>query len=115
MRRVDNMPFGRYKGRPIVQLPDGYVRWLAGLSDLREPLLSAVRDEIQRRGLDSETEARADVDGCPDARTAEALVRAGVKTLSLKHHPDRGGDHEDMVAINLAAEWLRRRLRALAS
>ena len=27
--------------------------------------------------------------------------------LALKHHPDVGGSHDVMVAINAAAEWLR--------
>ncbi len=34
------------------------------------------------------------------------LVRAARKVLSLEMHPDRGGSHEAMVALNLAYERL---------
>jgi uncharacterized protein (DUF3820 family) len=35
------MPFGKYRGWLLSELPDGYLQWLRTLSDLREPLRSA--------------------------------------------------------------------------
>lgn len=43
------MPFGRYKNTPITDLPTDYLRWLADLPDLREPLASEVEAEVHRR------------------------------------------------------------------
>ena len=36
------MPFGRYRGRPIIDVPMDYLAWLAGNVELREPLRTAV-------------------------------------------------------------------------
>lgn len=43
------MPFGKHKGTPIRELPDGYLAWLSGLADLREPLAGCVREEMRKR------------------------------------------------------------------
>lgn len=43
------MPFGKFKGRLLHELDDPYLLWLLCLEDLREPLLSAVHDEADRR------------------------------------------------------------------
>ncbi len=110
------MPFGKFRGIAIADLPQWYLSWLNDLPDLRDPLLSAVQAEMERREQDPEPAARADV--CPDVEAAEAIIKAGAKSLARRYHPDAGsdGDHEKMVGINLAAEWLRRRLlRELAS
>jgi hypothetical protein len=42
------MPFGRYRGRPIRELPSDYLAWLVTL-ELRAPLAEAVREELGRR------------------------------------------------------------------
>ena len=46
------MPFGKYKGQALRSLPDHYLLWLAATVALREPLLSAVTEELTVRGLD---------------------------------------------------------------
>jgi hypothetical protein len=43
------MPFGRFRGTRLENLPDFYLGWLLRLPDLRDPLLGAVRDEARRR------------------------------------------------------------------
>jgi len=82
------MPFGKFRGVEIADLPDEYVAWLHGLDDLREPLRSAI---------DAEREARH----------APAVFRA----LALRHHPDHGGESAAMRAVLDAAAWLRRQIR----
>src|SRR5690349_1719197 len=52
-----NMPFGKHKGTPIELLDDSYLWWLASI-ELREPLLSAVGDEIVRRGGNTQKQHR---------------------------------------------------------
>lgn len=43
------MPFGKFKGQPIRQIPDQYLLWLGCLNDLRQPLLGDVLHEMGRR------------------------------------------------------------------
>lgn len=37
------MPFGKYKGRPISQVPAGYLAWLVDLPDIRPATREAVQ------------------------------------------------------------------------
>jgi hypothetical protein len=36
------MPFGKHRGKPVVSIPESYLRWLAENVELREPLRGAV-------------------------------------------------------------------------
>ncbi len=104
------MPFGRFAGVALDEIPDTYVAWLLAI-DLREPLRSAVVAEAAARGLL--------VDSVPPLRpvraVAEELIGAGLRTLARKHHPDVGGDVATMQQVTAAASWLRGRLQELAS
>ena len=44
------MPFGKYTGHDLSTLTDDYLLWLAANIPLRDPLLSAVTEEITERG-----------------------------------------------------------------
>ena len=107
------MPFGKHKGRALSELPDGYLAWLLGLSDLRPFLRDALEAERDRRA--GHHDSRESYSYTPPPRptrglsapACEELIGAGLRVLALKHHPDRGGDHEHMVQINQAASWLR--------
>ena len=46
------MPFGKYKGQDLTTVSDEYLLWLTANIPLREPLLSAVLEEITDRNLD---------------------------------------------------------------
>jgi hypothetical protein len=94
------LPFGRYRGRPLTELPSDYVEWALALDYVREPLKSRLRAEAQRRGLYQQSRLSL------HARTAEALITAGIHALAQHHHPDVAGEHEMMVRITLAADWL---------
>lgn len=103
---MKTMPFGKHKGQPLAEVPTTYLRWLAGLDDLREPLRSAVHAELDRREDDYEptfTTTRP----CPAPGLAEELVGAGLRSLARRHHPDAGGSDDVMQRVNAAAEWLR--------
>jgi hypothetical protein len=43
------MPFGKFKGQPLATLDDPYLLWLLCLEDMREPLLTAINGEADRR------------------------------------------------------------------
>ncbi|MBI3989757.1 MAG: DUF3820 family protein [candidate division NC10 bacterium] len=107
------MPFGKYRGRAVGDLPDAYLQWLTTIP-LREPLRSAVQSEVDAR---QRRQVWGDRGGQPmgplpsygvDRSVALELVGAGVKVLAKRYHPDLvGGDGESMKQVNLSAEWLR--------
>jgi hypothetical protein len=120
------MPFGRYRDWLLEDLPRSYLAWLLTI-DLREPLRSDVWEEAHRRGVDAQdgrrrhtdTDREPHIDGdhryVPDVALVEELVGAGLKVLARRHHPDVGGNHDTMVAITAAADWLRAAVRSLAA
>jgi uncharacterized protein (DUF3820 family) len=44
------MPFGKYKGQDLDALPDEYLLWVIANIPLREPLGSAITEEMVLRG-----------------------------------------------------------------
>ena len=104
------MPFGKYRGAALEDLPDGYVRWLHGLPDLREPLRSAVHAEWNLRfGAGASTLPALPAEARP---VVEVLISVGYRALARQHHPDQGGQTRSMQLVNDAATWLRQAVRA---
>jgi len=102
------MPFGRHEGELLRDLPDGYLLWLSG-RDLYEPLRSAVRDEVRRRGGSSRQhdEPRQDrPHGNPPAHLFVATIGRVRREAALKYHPDRGGSVAEMSAVNATLDRL---------
>ena len=46
------MPFGKYKGQDLDALPDEYLLWVIANIPLREPLGSAISEEMALRGYE---------------------------------------------------------------
>jgi hypothetical protein len=113
------MPFGVHKGQPISCVPQDYLHWLTTI-DLREPLRGAVLSELRRRDqMHAEDEDqhrwsayRSGV--APDRRTALQIVRTGFRACTKAAHPDAGGEHRSMVALNQANDWLLQQIEVLA-
>ena len=108
------MPFGKFRGWGLEDLPRDYLLWLKSRPNLREPLRGCVTFEWAR-GL---AELRE-----PDWRDADALhiepserelfrqvVDAGYRQLALRFHPDVGGRAADMRRLNALVEGLREQL-----
>jgi uncharacterized protein (DUF3820 family) len=99
---MDAMPFGRFKGEPLGQVPDGYLQWLAKNVKLREPLLSAVGREFKERGLDLGHQP-APVGGV-DLGKVQRIYR----DLAARYHPDKiGGSGDVMRGINIFMDRLK--------
>ena len=99
------MLFGKYRGTPVIELPFNYLQWLTSI-ELLKPLRTEVRKEYDRRLCDQQQ-----YEGPIDLRVIDEIISAGVRSLAKTHHPDAGGDHHKMVAINNAADWLREKAR----
>lgn len=112
-RGVRTMPFGRYRGVPIADLPHDYLLWLTTIS-LRPPLRAAVERELRAR----EQRARHhhhDARRCPSPDLVEELIGVGFRALARRYHPDAGGTHEQMISLTAAVDWLRARTRELSA
>jgi hypothetical protein len=95
------MPFGMHKGTSLSDLPEDYLHWLWSTVDLKEPLLSGVADEIDRRsGFGKRTTST----GPPPL--AHQIVERGYRACAKDYHPDHGGTHDLMLQLNSARDWL---------
>ena len=99
------MPFGRYSGVEVGDLPSDYLEWLHALGTLRKPLHAAV--DMECRARFGPTQRNPGVPS-PEVRTmATEIVAVGYRKLAHVHHPDHDGDERAMQMLNAAAEWLR--------
>src|SRR4051812_27713338 len=102
MRRCRvTMPFGKYAGRCLEDLPDSYLAWLLSI-DLRGGLRFAVAEEWERRHHryadppDPPTDRHLVALEPDQVVLARDLIQAGYRTLARQVHPDTGGSHEQM-------------------
>ncbi len=99
---LPTMPFGKYKGWLIEDLPQGYLEWLVDNVDLRPQLASQVRRELQLR-LESVHEHQGYT---TQGKDLGPLVTRWYGQLSRRFHPDRGGSDQAMAAVNEARALL---------
>jgi Putative quorum-sensing-regulated virulence factor len=110
------MPFGKYAGQLLTDLPDQYVAWLlTPPMELREPLRQYVLDEASRRDRVREAQRAAALVTKEVIEAADEIIRAGVRALMRTRHPDAGGSVEAMTAVNSAADLLRALVNDLAA
>jgi hypothetical protein len=115
------MPWGKHSGRPLEDIPAGYLGWLVEDAAIRDPVLQqAVRAELRRRFGDGST-GRERGNGSRPHAGAQApsripvplrpvvreIVETGYRRCATTKHPDRGGDHTAMVLLNDAVAALR--------
>jgi hypothetical protein len=85
------MPFGKWRGHDLSEIPLNYLQWLWGNAELRGRLLEAVCYEIQ---------SRQDSFAMPTAKVDAGHIQKVYRSMAFKWHPDRGGSHTAMQAIN---------------
>jgi hypothetical protein len=88
------MPFGKYRGEKLTEIPESYLCWVL---DTCEDISPTLRLAIERT-LDLPDEPRTR----PSALLVPELVDRWYRTLALEFHPDRRGSHDGMLAINRA-------------
>src|SRR5437868_2341388 len=101
---VPTMPFGRYKGVLLEDIPTSYLRWLLDEVDLRPFLREAVEREIRFRAEECPDRPS---DPAPVPATWSSIIRQWHREMALRFHPDRGGSPEAMGAINHAVGRLK--------
>ena len=100
------MPFGKYHGCLLDELPDNYVKWLWLKVDLREPLRTEVLREYNLRFKWAGHRTHREEKGLStiDAKQIKKIYW----NLARQYHPDRiGGDGGIMMGINLFYEELK--------
>jgi hypothetical protein len=105
------MPFGKHRGKAIADLDGGYLRWCCeNLTSAGPKLRAALEKEWERRNgtIESSTSTLR----IPEASIElwHELIEAGYKQLALRYHPDRGGDPDTMIRLNVLRD-VGRRLR----
>ncbi len=120
------MPFGKFRGFEMADLPDDYLDWLITI-DLRDRLRDAVMDERARRRWSSSrrdpwreawdesfTRSCAIEIAPEDVQLVCQIVTEGYRSIAKKSHPDVGGDVRTMQRLNAVTESLRRQIGAIA-
>jgi Putative quorum-sensing-regulated virulence factor len=104
------MPFGKYRGLAVADVPPEYLFWLYRNGEIEPELRGAIADVL--RGLiparDRPVVPRpAGVDGREAARREVlAALKAAYREMAMRHHPDRGGSHQAMIGVNALYERL---------
>lgn len=93
------MPFGKFKGCSLSELPDDYIEWLVHEFKPREPLLSRLKTELLFRS--------------PPPASMMEIINAGYKALAMKYHPDTGGSNEQMKSLNNSVDALRKMMKGV--
>jgi hypothetical protein len=112
---VTTMLIGKYKGTPIRDLSDDYVHWILAQEWLRDPLLTAIKAEAERRGAPPQ-KSNGNGNGkparslCPSPEIAMDLVARGER--AVRRDPDYAVDADENLAalLTASADWLRKKI-----
>lgn len=109
------MPFGKYKGENIGDIPTGYLTWLLEQDWASDPVVEMVREElIDRLGLcpPPHVGSSSPILVPPKLREhVDTILSAGFRAASHTAHPDHGGTDEQMRGILEARAWLSKNVR----
>jgi Putative quorum-sensing-regulated virulence factor len=110
------IPFGKNKGKALDRVPEDYVKWLAGLDNLREPFKTAVAEEVKKCAGKPSSAATHTAptptpysSGCPQPKIALELIDAGARAvygrLALF------GEETKKSQIDACIAWLRKQVQ----
>lgn len=101
------MPWGKYRGEDIEDIPDSYLLWLHYQTDnLDESIQEETESEICRRWPSKVPVRFVELPQFFDTPVDHQKLRRVYHKLALQFHPDRGGDTAAMQAINLFMELM---------
>lgn len=92
------LQFGKYRDYDLRDVPRDYIEWLLGV---RKKEVAEIAGELERRDLVEEAQQSM----------AELIVQTGYRQLSLRFHPDQGGDADKFRTLKATAEHLKDILR----
>ncbi|MBI4873390.1 MAG: DUF3820 family protein, partial [Acidobacteria bacterium] len=98
------MPFGKHRGDDLRDVPTAYFDWLLANIPLREPLLSAVEDELRARAPRTGAARPPGISlsvATADLPLVREIVDRGYRAAAQVYHPDTGGDPNVMRQLNL--------------
>lgn len=93
------MPFGKHRGKPLEDVPLSYMQWALENCSSVTPALRAEMERLLRGDHDREHERES-------AISIPTLASQWYRQLACEFHPDRGGSHAAMVAINRGRDLL---------
>lgn len=96
------MPFGKHRGEELGNIPRDYLLWVLDNCDNISPTL---RDEI-RRILGIGRPSYSPPPPPPQTPLALPIVNEWYRRLAREFHPDLGGSHEAMKAVNRGRELM---------
>lgn len=106
-------PYGKWKGRDLQAIPTDYLMFVLGEHDLRYGLREAVTEELRTRKVagsknnaNSQEKHYVNLPKHVNAVMVAELIHSGKRALSLRHHPDLGGNLMAMQEVNAASDWL---------
>ena len=107
------MPFGKYRGTPVSDLPEQYVEWCLGnLDDLDPVICRAMKHRLSvvkghRRRAASMPFSQSPL----FSADFESMVEEWYRRASVKYHPSFGGSDEGLSVVNDCYETLIGKLR----
>ena len=107
------MPFGKYRGQPLSEIPADYLRWVEPKEFVRPQLREVIKKELAQRSSAPTRSSAVSLQElwtgsspCPDAAVAREIIEAGVRILSIRLRPDE----EKLTTLDKCANWLRQKI-----
>ncbi len=100
------MPFGKFRGQPLDDIPSSYFCWLLENCILDARLREAVLVVMARRFGRSQGAPPPRQVACARCARLDVRFAAWYRKWTLRLHPDRGGSNEMMAAFNDARDEL---------
>jgi hypothetical protein len=123
------MPFGKYCGQDIGDIPTSYLRWLCGNANLYGVLADEIEAELDRRLFNQRQQSSEShatfltplaepgwIHFDPaDISLFREIVDHGYKVSARVYHPDAGGSVVMMQRLNALVQSLRTQLSKMGS
>jgi len=103
------MPWGKYRGKDLVEVPGSYLAWALERARLYPDLRTEIKDELARRFSQAAPRPPRSPEGSIPSvlrPIAQELIKAGFRRLALVHHPDHGGSVDAMRLVLEASRVL---------